>query len=196
MMFEFAFRQLAEQQCKILHQRALSYSPARHHIRPGVANQMSRKPFALPETQRAKSERKNCILTASALKRAMNAITVGKDVVIVSGFSDEVVAKTKDKGLSLCFSSQQTADSIASALGMLCREIALNVKLGGLVLTGGDTAVSCCGFLNADGITVLQEVAPGIPLGVLKGGPCNGLRVVTKAGAFGAEDALCKAVDC
>jgi hypothetical protein len=32
-------------------------------------------------------------------------------------------------------------------------------------------------------------------VGVLKGGQCPGLGVVTKAGAFGAVDALCKAVD-
>lgn len=127
---------------------------------------------------------------------AINALKAGKDVAIVSGYSDEIVAKTKDKGSSLCLSSQQTAEAIASALGVLCRQVALSVKLSGLILTGGDTAVSCCSLLSANGITVVREVAPGIPVGLLKGGPCDGLRVVTKAGAFGAEDALCKAVDC
>jgi uncharacterized protein YgbK (DUF1537 family) len=126
----------------------------------------------------------------------MKEVKAGKDVVIVSGSSDEIVAMTKDKGSSLSLSSQQTAEAIASALGEICRQIALNVTLSGLVLTGGDTAVSCCSRLSANGIVVVQEVAPGIPVGMLKGGPCDGLRVVTKAGAFGAEDALCKAVDC
>ena len=78
---------------------------------------------------------------------------------------------------------------------ILCRRITLNAPLGGLVLTGGDIAVSCCSLLSASGISVLREVAPGIPVGVLKGGQCSGLKVVTKAGAFGAEDALCRAVD-
>ncbi len=67
--------------------------------------------------------------------------------------------------------------------------------MSGLVLTGGDIARSCCSHLSATAIKLVAEVAPGIPLGLLKGGPCDGLRVITKAGAFGTEDALCKAVD-
>jgi uncharacterized protein YgbK (DUF1537 family) len=127
---------------------------------------------------------------------AVDAIRTGKDVVIVSGYSDEMVARTQEEGLSLGLSSRQTSEAVAAALGSLCRQIALNAPVSGLVLTGGDIALSCCSLLSADGISVLREVAPGIPVGVLKGGQCSGLKVVTKAGAFGAEDALCKAVDC
>jgi uncharacterized protein YgbK (DUF1537 family) len=147
-------------------------------------------PCALLQQEAAAGEIKRCF------DAAIDAIKADKDVVIVSGYNDEIVAKTKDKGTSLRLSSQQTAEAIAAALGELCRQIALNIKLSGLILTGGDTAVSCCSLLSANGITVVQEVAPGIPIGRLKGGPCDGLRVVTKAGAFGAEDALCNAVDC
>jgi uncharacterized protein YgbK (DUF1537 family) len=136
---------------------------------------------------------------AAEIRRCFNfsirAIKTGKDVVIASAYSDDIVSKTKEKGLSLGLSSQQTAESVANAFGELCREVATNVTLSGLVLTGGDIAVSSCSLLSAKGIAVVQEVAPGIPMGLLKGGPCDGLRVVTKAGAFGAEDALCKAVD-
>ncbi|MBI5603278.1 MAG: four-carbon acid sugar kinase family protein, partial [Deltaproteobacteria bacterium] len=81
------------------------------------------------------------------------------------------------------------------ALGLLGQQMAMEVTLGGLVLTGGDIALSSCRLLSATGIKVIEEVAPGIPLGMLKGGLCDGLKVVTKAGAFGAEDALCQAVD-
>ena len=126
---------------------------------------------------------------------ALDAIRAGKDVVIVSADSDEMVARTKAEGLSLGLSSRQTSEAIAAALGGLCRQIALNASLGGLVLTGGDIARSCLSLLSAGGISVVREVAPGIPAGVLKGGQCPGLKVVTKAGAFGAEDALCRAVD-
>jgi uncharacterized protein YgbK (DUF1537 family) len=147
-------------------------------------------PCALLQQEAASMEIRRC------LNAAMSAVQARKNVVIASGYSDEIVAKTKDKGLSLGLSSQQTAEAIASALGALCQQVAVNVKLSGLVLTGGDVAVSCCSQLSANGITVVQEVAPGIPIGLLKGGPCDGLRVVTKAGAFGDEDALCKAVDC
>jgi uncharacterized protein YgbK (DUF1537 family) len=127
---------------------------------------------------------------------AVDAIKAGKDVLIVSGYRDEIVARTKEEGSSLGLSGKQTAEAVATALGTLCSRIVLDVPVSGLVLTGGDIAVSCCRLLAAEGILVIREVAPGIPLGVLKGGQCPGLHVVTKAGAFGAEDALCKAVDC
>jgi len=133
--------------------------------------------------------------TGRCFQAAVNAVRTGKDVVIVSGHSDEVVARTIEEGLASGLSPRQSSEAVAEALGGLCRQIALNAKLGGLVLTGGDIAVSCCGSLSAGGITVIREVAPGIPVGVLKGGQCPGLGVVTKAGAFGAVDALCKAVD-
>ena len=133
--------------------------------------------------------------TGRCFQASVNALRSGKDVVIVSGHSDEVVARTIEEGRLSGLSPRQSSDAVAEALGALCRRIALNEKLCGLVLTGGDIAVSCWRHLSASGISVLQEVAPGIPVGVLKGGQCPGLGVVTKAGAFGAQDALCKAVD-
>jgi uncharacterized protein YgbK (DUF1537 family) len=126
----------------------------------------------------------------------LSAAGAGKDVVISSGYSRESVDRTRTEASAMGFSSRRTAEVIASALGILCREIAMTMKLKGLVLTGGDTALSSCSLLSATGISVVEEVAPGIPMGLLKGGMCDGLRVVTKAGAFGAEDALCRAVDC
>jgi uncharacterized protein YgbK (DUF1537 family) len=144
--------------------------------------------FLKPATAQAETDR--------CYHAAINALTTGKDVVIVSGYSDEMVTGTKEEGLSLGLSNRQTSEAVAAALGGICRQIVLNVSVSGLVLTGGDIALSCCSLLSADGISVIREVAPGIPVGVLKGGQCFGLKVVTKAGAFGAEDALCKAVDC
>ncbi len=133
--------------------------------------------------------------TGRCFQAAVNAVRAGKDVVIVSGHSDDVVARTIEEGRSSGLSPRQSSEAVAGALGALCRRIALHATLGGLVLTGGDIAVSCCRSLSANGISVIQEVAAGIPVGVLKGGQCPGLGVVTKAGAFGARDALCKAVD-
>lgn len=129
------------------------------------------------------------------LEAAFEAVEAGMDVVVSAGVSQEVVERTMDRASSLGMSSRETAGEIASAFGRICRGIAAKVELKGLVLTGGDTALSCFRHLSADGFGVAGEVAPGIPVGLLKGGLCDGLRVVTKAGAFGAEDALCRAVD-
>jgi len=45
------------------------------------------------------------------------------------------------------------------------------------------------GAIEIDG-----EVLPGIPSGVVLDGEYKGLRIVTKAGSFGKEDALVEAV--
>jgi D-threonate/D-erythronate kinase len=129
------------------------------------------------------------------LRITLDAVTSGKDVVITTEYNGIAADKLRKKALSLNLSILQTAERIAAALGDLCRRTATGATLGGLVLTGGDVARACCSLLSARGFDLVGEVAPGIPVGLLKGGPCNGLRVVTKAGAFGEEDALCKAVD-
>jgi uncharacterized protein YgbK (DUF1537 family) len=64
-----------------------------------------------------------------------------------------------------------------------------------LVLAGGDTALAVCRALRVTGIRLEREVLPGIPRGTLIGGPYDGLAVVTKAGGFGAEDALAAILD-
>ena len=59
-----------------------------------------------------------------------------------------------------------------------------------LVLTGGETAMSMIRLLQGEGIEIEDELLEGIMKGHLKGGKWDGLKVVTKAGAFGKEDTL------
>jgi uncharacterized protein YgbK (DUF1537 family) len=66
---------------------------------------------------------------------------------------------------------------------------------GALILTGGDTARWVCGMLGARGIRLEREVLTGIPLGRLIGGAAHGALVVTKAGGFGDDGALLRAVE-
>ena len=67
--------------------------------------------------------------------------------------------------------------------------------IGGLVLTGGDTARAICRALGALGLVVESEVLAGIPCCHLVGGPAAGLAVITKAGGFGPPEALARAVE-
>lgn len=66
---------------------------------------------------------------------------------------------------------------------------------GGLFFCGGDTAAYLCTSFGARAIQLEGEVAPGIPLGRLIGGPGHGLAVVTKSGGFGKPDTLTCVVD-
>jgi len=59
-----------------------------------------------------------------------------------------------------------------------------------VVLAGGATARQVCERLSAHGVRLAGEFLPGIPYGSLQGGVWDGVRVVTKAGGFGAPDTL------
>lgn len=63
----------------------------------------------------------------------------------------------------------------------------------GVVVTGGDTLEALLAALDAGGIDLERALAPGIALGRVAGGPWAGLRIVSKAGGFGAADALLQA---
>ena len=63
-----------------------------------------------------------------------------------------------------------------------------------LILTGGETAQHIINGLETEGIEIEGELLEGIIRGHLIGGDWDGLTVVTKAGAFGKEEALEKIV--
>jgi D-threonate/D-erythronate kinase len=64
-----------------------------------------------------------------------------------------------------------------------------------LGLIGGDGARETLAQLGASGIRVVDSVLEGIPLGLVVGGQADATPVFTKAGGFGAEDALVRIVE-
>jgi uncharacterized protein YgbK (DUF1537 family) len=65
----------------------------------------------------------------------------------------------------------------------------------GLVLTGGATAAAVLVAAGARGLDLLGEALPRTPLARVVGGRLDGLSVVLKAGAFGPEDAVHRALE-
>ncbi|MFO7635581.1 MAG: nucleotide-binding domain containing protein, partial [Caldilinea sp.] len=63
-------------------------------------------------------------------------------------------------------------------------------RVVGVVATGGATTRELCNRWGAGGLELIDEIAPGIALGVVAGGAHDGLVLVTKAGGFGDADAL------
>jgi hypothetical protein len=64
-----------------------------------------------------------------------------------------------------------------------------------LGLIGGDGARETLAQLGASGIRIVDSLVEGIPFGVVVGGEADGTPVFTKAGGFGAEDALVRCVE-
>ena len=75
----------------------------------------------------------------------------------------------------------------------LAREFAQHVEREPwdiLGLIGGDGARETLARLGASGIRIVDSLLEGVPLGLVVGGRADGTPVFTKAGGFGAEDAL------
>jgi D-threonate/D-erythronate kinase len=65
----------------------------------------------------------------------------------------------------------------------------------GLVMTGGETAARVLRSAGAQELELLGEALPRAPLARVRGGRLDGLPVVLKAGAFGAVDAVHRALE-
>lgn len=83
---------------------------------------------------------------------------------------------------------------IQDAFGDMACEILDRAKVSGLFLTGGDTAIGFFRKAGARGSRILTEVTLGIPMMLLRGGRFDGMKVITKAGAFGKEDNIAYAL--
>jgi len=115
----------------------------------------------------------------SILKEADKLLGEGKGLAISSTFSQYVPALKQ---------------SMAGVMAEIVADILASHKFAGLFLSGGDIAVEVCRRLQVSAIRVHGEVEPGVPAGELIGGQCPGMRVVTKAGGFGTEDAMVKSI--
>ncbi len=120
----------------------------------------------------------------------ISALVSGRDAALVAGTGMDAVAEpaVADERTS----SLNVAQATAAALGEVAGRAISAQRIGGLVLTGGDTARAVCQRLGVTGIQLLGEVEPGVPLGRLTGG--GGWLAVTKAGAFGSAGTLVHAL--
>jgi uncharacterized protein YgbK (DUF1537 family) len=113
---------------------------------------------------------------SDAVRRAARRLAEGDLVMTLPPFSADAAPIDSDRLMA------EFADAVRAVITM--------VRPGGLFLSGGDTALALLERLGARGICLECEVGGGLVLGSLLSGPMEGVPVVTKAGAFGAPDAL------
>jgi uncharacterized protein YgbK (DUF1537 family) len=116
----------------------------------------------------------------------------GKDVILLasSTYSEDEYRKAEDSARCSGLSGGAMSAFTQSLMGNLALRVLEGAEISGLFLSGGDTAMSCFENAGALGSSIITEIAAGIPLMRLIGGRYEGLKVVTKAGAFGKEDAV------
>jgi uncharacterized protein YgbK (DUF1537 family) len=123
------------------------------------------------------------------LKEVRTNLVNGNDSIITSAISKESIEKDIEFGRKNGLSNIETSKEIALTLGQITSRIAVE-SISGIVITGGSIAINALKVMNALGFRVLDEVLPGIPISQIMGGKFDGLKVITKAGAFGDEEAL------
>ncbi len=107
-----------------------------------------------------------------AASRIVEALAAGGDVLVE-------IAADPDADLS------QGAD-LARRLATLLKPAATHI--GALFATGGETALALLDALGVSGIRLLDEIEPGVPIGLTRGALT--VPIVTKAGAFGDAGTL------
>lgn len=87
---------------------------------------------------------------------------------------------------------EEAARRITAAMAQLCDVLP---RPASLLVSGGETLRALCAILGADHLVVDGEFEPGVPMSILVGGRWDGVRILSKSGAFGDTDLLCRIID-
>lgn len=126
------------------------------------------------------------------VRRAVETLAAGEDLAVVSSASydraelDASLAAGAEQGMD----RDEVAEFTGNAISDLAADILDAVRVSGLFLSGGDTAIHFIDAVKATGAEIVSELTVGIPMMRLAGGRFDGLKVITKAGAFGTEEVL------
>ncbi|MCI6157825.1 MAG: four-carbon acid sugar kinase family protein [Peptoniphilaceae bacterium] len=132
---------------------------------------------------------------SEALKRILETLKSGKDAVLTGAKSradyERTIAIAKVMGLPAIDGSRLLKETLAKMIA----EILIRIDVSGVYLTGGDTAI---GFLSEAKCTesrIDKELEPGVVCATLKNGRFPDLSIITKAGGFGNEKTLSRALE-
>lgn len=99
----------------------------------------------------------------------------------------ETIELFKNLGVS---DKKEVSRMIKETLAKITKNVLANTPVSRLFLTGGDTAIEVINELGAKGCKIQKELSTGIVESCLVGGKYEGMKLVTKAGAFGDKDSL------
>lgn len=126
------------------------------------------------------------------IDEAVKLLKEGKDTMLLtsSSYDYEEYTKTNEVGKIRGMANEDVSIFTQHLIGDIAKGVLERAEVSGVFLTGGDTAIGFFEKVESLGSSILQEIAFGIPMMKLVGGPFEGLKVVTKAGAFGKDDVI------
>jgi uncharacterized protein YgbK (DUF1537 family) len=144
---------------------------------------MNVRPFVLPREWIVRDDPAPEIARREFSKRIARALSEGSVVL-------EAPLELIPRDLTDHLAQPSVTETLASLALFGIEESEVKADDLALILTGGETAMSVIRLLRGEGIEIEDEILEGIMKGHLKGGKWDGLKVVTKAGAFGRDDTL------
>jgi len=129
----------------------------------------------------------------SYVEEMTNYLKQGFDTLLISSatYERKELDLTIEEGLKLGFDRVKLAKLTQDIMSELMEMVLEQFDVSGLFLSGGDTAIGFIKRVQSNGSDILGEVSGGIPIMKLREGRFDGLKVITKAGGFGNEDAVC-----
>jgi uncharacterized protein YgbK (DUF1537 family) len=145
---------------------------------------------------------------ATVIRATIREIVAGRDrfrheLCRVVGKALGEIAAGRDTALTLAQPARtggrrslgpSASATLSEFLSQAAQQVTAKAAIGGLLLCGGDIAISTCRALGARGVELLGEVEPGVPWGRLVDGKSANLPVVTKAGGFGQPPTFARAI--
>lgn len=126
--------------------------------------------------------------------KVQSSIKNGEDTIVTTMELEDFGAICKQRADAVSIRSKKLARLLSMALAEIVTHVLNRGGACGLVLTGGSTATDIFLAMGVTQLVVESEVAPGIPFSRLVGGEYDGMGVVTKAGAFGDENAITESI--
>ena len=129
--------------------------------------------------------------------RLAGALADGRDAVLAVLSPADLSARSDSSQLINGYTQSNIEVSPAQIAARLAQTAAMALESAtpaGLLLTGGETARAVCQTLGCTRLWLGGEVEPGIPWSRMVDGRFPGMRVVTKAGGFGNEESLVRAL--
>ena len=116
------------------------------------------------------------------IQNGVDLLQNGMDIIVLPSSSYDRIEFEK--------SPPNISGQIQEAMGTIGAAILKKVKVSGIFLTGGDTAMGFFNQIKANKFSIVSEVLMGVPLMKAMGTKHETMKIITKAGAFGQPDTV------